>query len=134
MALAFYFMLSAPREYTYYARLQAELDAAFPDPLGPLSLESLSALPFLNAVLNEALRLGSPFYLPRVVPPGGAIIEGKHLPENIQVAIAAYSQQTSPENFWPEPLVSYHPSRVAILQRLTPEIRNSGQRDGYQMD
>ncbi|KAL4262103.1 cytochrome P450 family protein [Pleurotus pulmonarius] len=110
MALAFYFILSAPREYAYYTRLQAELDAAFPDPLGPLSLESLSALPFLNAVLNEALRLGSPFYLPRVVPPGGAIIEGKHLPENVQVAIAAYSQQTSPENFWPEPL-EFRPER-----------------------
>ncbi|KAF8178952.1 cytochrome P450 [Pholiota molesta] len=110
MALAFYFMLSAPKQYGYYSRLRAELDAAFPDPLGGLSLETLGALPFLNAVINEALRLGSPFYLPRVVPPGGTEIDGKFIPEDVQVAIAAYSQQTSPDNYWPEPL-EFRPER-----------------------
>ncbi|KAL0947701.1 hypothetical protein HGRIS_013787 [Hohenbuehelia grisea] len=110
MALAFYFILSAPQKYGYYSRLRKELDLAFPDALGTLSLEKLNTLPFLNAVINEGLRLGSPFYLPRVVPPGGVEIAGKFIPPDTQVAIAAYSQQTSPENFWPEPL-EFRPDR-----------------------
>ncbi|CCM06429.1 uncharacterized protein FIBRA_08690 [Fibroporia radiculosa] len=107
MALAFYFMLANP---TYYAMLQEELDNAFPDRAGDLDPTKLSLLPFLNAILQEALRLGSPFFLPRIVPAEGATIEGKYIPGGTIVALAAYSQQTSPENYWPDPL-NFHPQR-----------------------
>ncbi len=89
-----------------YQRLRTELDEVFPDPLGWLNPSVLGSLPYLGAVVDETLRLGSPFFLPRVVPSGGASIDGNHIPEGTIVALAAYSQQISPDNFFPEPLVS----------------------------
>ena len=102
MALAIFFLVSEPR---YYKTLREELDQAFPDPLGHLPASKLATLQYLEAVINEALRLGSPFFLPRVVPKGGANIDGMFIPEGTIVALAAYSQQTSPDNFFPEPEV-----------------------------
>lgn len=54
---------------------------------------ALDALPFLNAVLYETLRLYSPGAagLPRVVARGGAIVDGYVLPEGIVAHAAAYS-------------------------------------------
>jgi hypothetical protein len=121
MAFAIYFMLANP---STYKNLQAALEEAFPDPCAPLDKTVLAGIPMLDAVLNEALRLGSPFFLPRVVPsrpgagrgngpaegdgPGtGVEIEGELIPPGTIVALAAYSQQVAAENYWPEPLVSY---------------------------
>ncbi|KAI0313882.1 cytochrome P450 [Amylostereum chailletii] len=102
MALAVFFMLSYPPTYQ---KLQAILDVAFPDPTAPLDKQTLASIPLLDAVLTEALRLGSPFFLPRIVPPGHAVIDGKLIPEGTTVALAAYSQQVSEDNFFPEPLL-----------------------------
>ncbi|KDR66920.1 hypothetical protein GALMADRAFT_106087 [Galerina marginata CBS 339.88] len=104
MCLAFYYMLASNLEYGYYDQLQKEVDGAFPDPSGPLDWEILANLPFLNATINEALRLASPYYLPRIIPKGGVVIDGDYIPEGVNVAIAAYSQQTSEDNFYPQPL------------------------------
>ncbi|KAJ7097294.1 cytochrome P450 [Mycena belliarum] len=102
LSLAFYYMLTSP--HGYYAKLQQELDETFHDRDGPLDWDILAALPYLNAVINEALRLASPYYLPRVVPAGGVVIDGEFIAQGTTVALAAYSQQTSPENFYPDPL------------------------------
>lgn len=102
MTLAFYFMLCQPR---YYEMLREELEKEFPDPFGDLEQNRLAELSFLNAVTHEALRLGSPYYLPRIAPREGTIIDGRYLPGGTVVAVAAYSQQVSPENFYPDPLV-----------------------------
>lgn len=107
MAIGLFFLLAAPH---YYAKLQAELDATFKDKTGPLDWDTLNNLPWLNACINEALRLGSPFFLPRIVPRGGITLDGNFLPEHTIVALAAYSQQTSPEHFYPAPL-EYRPDR-----------------------
>ncbi|GBE89919.1 hypothetical protein SCP_1702450 [Sparassis crispa] len=101
MSLVFYFILSQPK---YYKMLQAELDAAFTDPAGLLDSSKLANLPFLNAVLSETLRLGTPFFLPRIVPPSGLTLEGRFIPGGTIVAVAVHSQQTSPANFYPAPL------------------------------
>ncbi|KAI0037701.1 cytochrome P450 [Auriscalpium vulgare] len=101
ISLAFYFMLSEPGTFD---TLRNELAKAFPDPTGALPPAELAALPYLNAVVNEALRLGSPFFVPRIVPVGGMTIDGRFIPEDTIVAIAAYSQQTSPDNFFPDPM------------------------------
>ncbi len=100
--LALYFLLAHP---DYYQRLREELDAAFPDPTGSLPANDLAALSLLNGVINEALRLGTPFFLPRIVPKGGALLDNRFIPEDTIVALAAYSQQLSADNFFPEPAV-----------------------------
>ncbi len=96
-------MIAEPKCYRV---LRAELDEVFPDPFGYLDPAVLSRLPYLDAVIEEALRLGTPFFLPRIVPLGGARIDGKYIPEGTIVALAAYSQQISPDNFFPDPLAS----------------------------
>ena len=106
LTLSFYFLLSYP---LYFHSLQEELDKAFPDPTGDLDLTILNNLALLNAVINETLRLGSPFFLPRVVPSTGVTISGRVIPPGTIVALAAYSQQISVENFSPDPLVSRRP-------------------------
>ncbi|KAI0667876.1 cytochrome P450 [Trametes maxima] len=107
LTLSVYFLLCEP---IYHSRLRQELDEAFPDPTAPLPAEELAALPFLNGTINEALRLGTPFFLPRVSPPGGLVMDGQYIPAGVVVALAAYSQQISPENFFPEP-TAFHPDR-----------------------
>ena len=88
LTLALFFLLSEPK---YYQRLRKELDEAFPDPGGSLPSAELAALPFLNGVLAEVLRLGTPFFLPRVVPSGGVVIDGRFVPGSTIVAYAAYT-------------------------------------------
>ena len=103
LTLAVFFLLTEPK---HYQRLRKELDEAFPDPSGSLPPAELAALPFLNGVLAEVLRLGTPFFLPRVVPRGGVVINGNYVPGGTIVAYAAYTQQLHPDNFFPEPRVS----------------------------
>ncbi|KIJ25908.1 hypothetical protein M422DRAFT_192885, partial [Sphaerobolus stellatus SS14] len=45
-------------------------------------------LPLLNAIVNEVLRLSTPFFLPRVLPSDGMIIDGQHIPGDTIVGIA----------------------------------------------
>ena len=123
LGLALYFLTSEPR---FYQRLRAELDATFSDPLGSCSLNTLANLPFLNAVIQECLRLGTPFFLPREPGPGGAHVDGRFIPEGTVAAFAAWSQQTSPDNFYPEPMVRYRCSHAcrygsSITQSFRPE-------------
>lgn len=109
LSLAFFYLLSrhtSQEQTRYYDMLRAELQAGIPDAKDlDTYMHILGELPILNGVINEALRLGSPFYLPRVVPSNGAEIAGRFVPGGTIVASAAYSQQIDEENFWPEPMV-----------------------------
>ncbi|KIJ54456.1 hypothetical protein M422DRAFT_58037 [Sphaerobolus stellatus SS14] len=107
LALALYFITAQPHYYQY---LRAELDQVVSGSIGDLDIKVLSELPLLNGIINETLRLGSPFFLPRVVPAEGAAIGTEVLPGGTIVAFAAYSQQTSPDNFYPEPM-TFRPER-----------------------
>lgn len=73
--------------------------------MASIHLDELTALPFLNGVINETLRLASPYFNPRVVPVGGMFVDGQFIPEKTIVALAAHSQQLSEENFYPAPKV-----------------------------
>ncbi|CAL1701534.1 unnamed protein product [Somion occarium] len=108
LSFVFYFLLTNPEAYK---RLQEELDQAFPDPDVPFNLELLNSLAYLDGVVHESLRLGTPFPgLPRVVPKEGAVVDNVYLPGETIVGVPAYSQEVDAENFWPEPL-AYKPER-----------------------
>jgi cytochrome P450 len=83
MTSLLYFLLKNPQAYE---KLQQELDQAVTD--SALSRSSpryseLSTLPYLDAVYKETLRLNPPIAAPleRVVPKGGAVLAGVHVPE-----------------------------------------------------
>ena len=115
VTLAIYFLLSTPQ---YYNRLRRELDKAFPDPTSPLPLKTLAELDFLDAVINETLRLASPYFNPRIIPRGGSVIDGNYIPGGTIVALAAHSQQVSPDNFYPSSQV--RTSRLPRSSRTCP--------------
>lgn len=138
LTLAVFFMLTEPK---YYQRLRKELDEAFPDPGGSLPPAELAVLPFLNGVLAEVLRLSTPFFLPRIVPSSGVVIDGRFVPGGTIVAYAAYTQQLHPDNFCPEPRVSLClmiTSASISWSGCSPEStnlrphRSSTQTDGFQ--
>jgi cytochrome P450 len=64
---------------------------------------ALQKLPYLNAVLEECLRIYPPsaFNHSRIVPPGGAVICGKVVPEGTAVGVASYAVSRSKTN-WSE--------------------------------
>lgn len=75
-----------------YAKLTAELKAAFPDPNAKMELTILERLPYLTGVVNEALRLsfGVISRLPRIVPDGGAKFEGYAIPAGFTVSMSSW--------------------------------------------
>nr|VWO96798.1 Cytochrome P450 monooxygenase AKT7 (EC (AK-toxin biosynthesis protein 7) [Ganoderma boninense] len=120
VTFAIYFLLAAPE---YHRRLRKELDDAFPDPASPLSLATLAELEFLDAVINETLRLTSPYFNPRIIGRGGSVLDGKYIPAGTVVALAAHSQQVSPDNFYPSPQ-EFLPDRW-LPEGLGPETRTN---------
>lgn len=79
------------------ARLVNEV-AGLPDTYAD---EELKALPYLNQVIHEALRLyaAAPDCLPRDVPPGGTDIDGFWMPGGTEVQTQAWSMHRDPEIF-----------------------------------
>ena len=70
-------------------RLEAEVAALAPD----FRDDDLEALPLLNSVIEETLRLygAAPGSLPRVVPEGGATMAGHFLPAGTVVTTQAFT-------------------------------------------
>ncbi|KAF7336092.1 Cytochrome P450 [Mycena venus] len=94
-----------------YDRLSEELNSAFPTSTDFLNFQTLENLPYLNTVINEGLRLGTPLSgLERITPVIGSIIDDKFIPGNIIVSVPAYTQQLDPLNFFPYP-EEYLPDR-----------------------
>jgi len=107
---AFYFLLTHPAAYE---RLQAEIDAAFPlDEGDPFDTTKLAEMPFLNAVINETMRLLPPVpsNLQRAPAPGsgGKSIGKLFIPEGVSIQVPPYALQrdpryfSSPDEFKPE--------------------------------
>lgn len=72
-------------------RLTKEIRHAFQDS-SEIGAERTSSLPYLNAVIEEGLRLCPPVALgmPRVVPAGGATVTGHWLPPDVSVQFSSY--------------------------------------------
>lgn len=67
-----------------YDRLVKEIRGAF-NTASEIKLSKLVELPYLNAVLTEAMRIYPPIpsMLPRIVPQGGAMINDRYVPQNV---------------------------------------------------
>ncbi|KUJ17651.1 cytochrome P450 [Mollisia scopiformis] len=96
-------MFEVVNNQVIYKNLTTELREAFPDPES-MCLKSLEALPYLNAVIKEALRLnpGAPGRLPRVVPPGGTDLAGVNLPGGTTVSMSIWVMHQRTDYF-PDP-------------------------------
>ncbi|GJE90443.1 cytochrome P450 [Phanerochaete sordida] len=109
LAHFWYLMLRYPQ---YLGRLRGEIDAAFALDDGP-DFTKQANLPYLNACLNETLRLLPPVLagLQRRVErgTGGKGVGPYFIPEDTQVTLVAYAIHRSsdafsplPETFWPD--------------------------------
>jgi cytochrome P450 family 628 len=99
ITFAFYYLLT---DSTKYKRLQEEVDSLW-DGIGELDGQQLvpSRAPYLNAVINESLRLAEPDPNgnQRATPKDGALINGKYIPEFTQLSIHKWSMQRDERNF-----------------------------------
>ncbi|PTB37888.1 hypothetical protein M441DRAFT_200670 [Trichoderma asperellum CBS 433.97] len=96
--------------------LKREIRQAFPEE-NDINLDALRKLPYLNAVINEGLRLCPPvpWIIPRKVPEGGGTVCGTWLPARTSVSIQAYTLNRDPEHF--------HLATSFIPERWLPDAR-----------
>lgn len=104
---ATYLLLSNP---SALSRLASEVRSAFPSEADILP-SATASLPYLNAVVEEALRLSppGPGTFPRRVPEGGRVVCGGFVPGGVAVGVHQVATHRSPENFR-EPL-AFRPER-----------------------
>ncbi|KAK7692413.1 hypothetical protein QCA50_004038 [Cerrena zonata] len=101
LAALFWFLLKNPE---CYKRLQQEIDTAYPDHADPLLTPvPPSKLAYLNACINETLRLHPPVPTsgPRQVPytMHDKVVAGQFIPAGTQVYVPAYSLHRDPRYF-----------------------------------
>lgn len=89
--------LSQPKHWHKVTRLHDELINADPE-------KGLEVLPYLGAVVQEALRLWAPgtLPLPRYVPKGGRHIDGYFLPADVIVGCTSYSMHRLDTSIFPD--------------------------------
>lgn len=107
------------------AKLQAELDSAFPDPAllalaatdnGPKDFvapfDACKDLPYTQGVINETLRLRTTVSvgLPRVVPKGGARVCGRWFREGTVLSTPTYTTHRDPR-VWGADALEFRPER-----------------------
>lgn len=98
-----FFLLQNPRSYK---RLQDEVDAFYNDDPCPTP-DKFAHLPYLNAVMNEALRVLPPVATSIQRAPkigsGGKMVGSMFLPEGTNVTLAPYVYHRDPRYFYPNP-------------------------------
>jgi cytochrome P450 len=92
-----YLLLSHPQ---YLSKLTTEIRDTFTT-YEDVTLDGLARLPFLQAVLQEGMRVFPPVpcTLPRKVPRGGATILGDFIPEGTDVGVHQLSTYRLESNF-----------------------------------
>ncbi|KAJ5383743.1 Cytochrome P450 [Penicillium concentricum] len=101
MTVALYHILSFPE---IQRQVYCEAREATPFIRDKLDTQRVRTLPYLAAVIKEALRMYPPVpgRLPRIVPPQGKSYDGKFIPGGTVVSISPYTIQRDPVLF-PEP-------------------------------
>lgn len=84
-----------------YSRLVREVRGAFVG-VDDIKWEKVRNLRYLDATINEALRLFPPSAASqqRIVPPGGATIDGYYVPQGMTVAVSPWASTRSRLNFY----------------------------------
>ncbi|KAF1963728.1 benzoate 4-monooxygenase cytochrome P450 [Byssothecium circinans] len=92
-----YYLLKNPEKME---RLKKEIRSAFKS-LDDVHMQELSQLKYLNACIEEGLRIYPPVPvgLPRKVPAGGAVVDGNWMPGGTIVSLPHYAAFHSPDNF-----------------------------------
>ncbi|TBU38266.1 high nitrogen upregulated cytochrome P450 monooxygenase 2 [Dichomitus squalens] len=104
MTSLFYCLLTHPEAYE---RLQIEVDKFYPAGEDVADSKHLADMEYLNAVINETLRLyppvptGSQRQVPRESQ--GATVDSIFLPPGTSVTVQAFSVHRDPRNFFPHP-------------------------------
>ncbi|KAI1391262.1 cytochrome P450 [Hypoxylon trugodes] len=95
-----YLLLKNPRVLQI---LTNEVRGAFSHP-DEITIARVNKCRYLLACIEEALRIYPPSPQPhhRIIPPGGAMVNGEYLPEGVSVAIPIYAASRSPYN-WSQP-------------------------------
>jgi cytochrome P450 len=115
-ALIFY-LLQKPKEFS---KLTDEIRSAFSEP-SQICNPALSKLPYLNACVEESLRLcpPKPGSLPRIVLAGGTQIDGHYIPAGTMVGVAHYVIHRNSEYF--SDANSFMPERWIIGSGISEE-------------
>ncbi|KAI0698054.1 cytochrome P450 monooxygenase pc-bph [Cerioporus squamosus] len=109
-------------------KLQQELDEALAGDDDPVpTYESVKRLPYLEAVINEALRIHSTsgIGLPRLVPEGGLTVCEKFFPEGTVLSVPTYTIHRD-KSVWGEDVEAFRPERwfeqdkVAVQKTFNP--------------
>ncbi|KAK4227343.1 cytochrome P450, partial [Podospora fimiseda] len=97
LSTANYFLLRNPDAL---GKLHAEIRGTFQRD-EDITISSTQKLEYLNAVINEAMRLMAPVPWPltRLVPSGGDTVDGYHLPAGTWVSTNTFATARSPDNF-----------------------------------
>ena len=107
-------------------RLREEAQETFHD-ARDVVMAGVHNLPYLNAVIEETLRVYPPaaLSLTRIVPPGGAMICGKRIPAGTGVGVTSWAATHSPQNFAvPE---EFAPERWLDNPRFASDDREASQ-------
>lgn len=97
LAVAVYYLLRCPDKL---AALRGEVRGAFATG-DELAFSDVSGLPYLRAVIEEALRIHAPLPagINRVAPEGGAIIDDQFVPEGTVLQVPSWAAFHLEENF-----------------------------------
>lgn len=91
-------------------RLHRELDERIDETVA--TGQQVKNIPYLDACINEALRLHSTsaLGLPRVVPEGGLTIRGQNFPAGTVLSVPSYTIHRDP-TVWGEDVEAFRPER-----------------------
>lgn len=122
-----------------YRQLKAEIRAAVRDGRASspiIQAEEARALPYLQAVLYEGIRMRPPLLglMPKIVPPGGDTLAGRYVPAGTAICsnISSLLRSTAmfgadADVYRPERFMELGPEDRAVMERNTELVFGSGQ-------
>ncbi|KAI9591921.1 cytochrome P450 [Syncephalis fuscata] len=107
------------------SRLVEEIRALYPDPSTIIDYEAIQSLPYLDAVINESMRIRpiAPHGMPRVVPEGGIMLGDYYLPAGTTVFSSFNALHLNkhvfpdPEAFKPDRWLTASPDQLALMKQ-----------------